>query len=65
MKRRLRVKPNVKEIVEVFITGMAVGIIGFIIASIMSVRFHSLENDQNYINSLKKTEMFNTQISQN
>jgi hypothetical protein len=65
MKRRLRVKPNGKEIVEVFITGMAVGIIGFIIASIMSVRFHSLENDQNYINSLKKTEMFSTQISQN
>lgn len=65
MKRRLRVKPNWKEIVEVFITGMAVGIIGFIIASIMSVRFHSLENDQNYINSLKKTEMFSTQISQN
>ena len=65
MKRRLRVKPNGKEIVEVFITGMAVGIIGFIIASIMSVRFHSLENDQNYINSIKKTEMFSTQISQN
>ena len=65
MTRRLRVKPNGKEIVEVFITGMAVGIIGFIIASIMSVRFHSLENDQNYINSLKKTEMFSTQISQN
>ena len=65
MKRRLRLKPSVKEIAEVFITGMAVGIIGFIIASIMSVRFHSLENDQNYINSLKKTEMFSTQISQN
>ena len=61
MKRRLRLKPSVKEIAEVFITGMAVGIIGFIIASIMSVRFHSLENDQNYINSLKKTEMFSTQ----
>ena len=64
MKRRLRVKPNGKEIVEVFITGMAVGIIGFIIASIMSVRFHSLENDQNYLKTLKKTEMYSTQISQ-
>ena len=65
MKCRRRLKPSAKEIAEVFITGMAVGIIGFIIASIMSVRFHSLENDQNYINSLKKTEMFSTQISQN
>lgn len=64
MKRRLRVKPNGKEIVEVFITGVAIGIIGFIIASIMSVRFHSLENDQNYLKSLKKTEMYSTQISQ-
>lgn len=64
MKRRLRLKPSVKEIAEVFITGMAVGIIGFIIASIMSVRFHSLENDQNYLKTLKKTEMYSTQISQ-
>lgn len=65
MNRRLRLKPKAKEVIEVVITGISIGIIGFIIASIMSVRFHSLENDQNYINSLKKTEMFSTQISQN
>ena len=63
MKRRLRLKPNVREVAEVIITGIAVGIIEFIIASIMSVRFHSLENDPRFYEQ-KKTEMSGTQISQ-
>lgn len=60
MKRRRRLKPSVKEWAEVFITGIVVGIVGFIIANIMSVRFHSEE----VIEMQKKTEMYSTQISQ-
>ena len=61
MKRRLRVKPKAKEVVEVIITGIAVGIIGFMIACAMSARFHSEE----VIEMQKKTEMSGTQISRN
>lgn len=64
MKRKLGSKPKAKEVAEVIVTGVAVGIIGFIIASMMSARFHSLENDPRFYEQ-KKTEMSGTQISQN
>ena len=63
MNQKLRLKPSVKEIAEVFFTGVAIGIIGFIIASMMSARFHSLENDPRFYEQ-KKTEMSGIQISQ-
>lgn len=67
MKHRLRLKPKAREVIEVIITGIAIGVIGIIIANMMATRFHSIENDPRYYESKKKTDSpiyKETQISQ-
>jgi len=60
MKRRLRLKSKVKEVIELITAGIAVSMIGFMILSMMSIRFHS----DDVIEMQKKTELSVTQISQ-
>lgn len=71
MKRKLRLKPEIKEKAKKFFMdlpmGFAIACIGIILIEMIAWRYQTLDNKEiNYYEELrqKKTEMSRTQISQ-